>query len=121
RYSIASSALASSIGGASRPSAQLQALHRRCFGCEVAELIGREGSHRRRARTTSARDRARELHHSLAVRHFHRNDNVIMASRYIGAEQLSPQFFDRAFGGLKSFAGLFCILGALGRSNLGSR
>src|SRR5262249_51846237 len=64
-------------------------LHCRRIGREFAELIGRVGAHRRRARIARARDGARELYHRLAIRHLQGQYNVVVSGRHIGAEQLS--------------------------------
>jgi hypothetical protein len=88
-------------------------LHCRRIGREFAELIGRVGAHRRRARVAGARDGARELYHRLPIRHLQGQYNVVVSGRHIGAEQLSAQLVGHGFGGLESLAGLFCIFGAL--------
>src|SRR5262245_13508636 len=85
----------------------------RGFGSKLAELIRRVTTHSRGPRNARAGDGGRELRHRLAIRHIQGQDNVVLAGRHIGAEQLSAQFFRHVCRGLKPFFGVFRILGAL--------
>jgi hypothetical protein len=78
-------------GGALKTWSRLSvgSLHCRRICREFAELVGRVGAHRRRARIAGTREGAHELYHRLPIWHLQGQYNVVVSGRHIGAEQLS--------------------------------
>jgi hypothetical protein len=93
--------------------ALMRPLHRGSLSRELGKLLRCVATYSRSPCISRSANCGDILQHRLAIRHFDRNDNVVLTRRHVDAEQPSAQFFYHRFTALITIDNVFYVFGTL--------